>query len=206
MKPAGIASLLLGVTLLSGCCSSGACVPAQSPCDRELAGGGFPWKGLLHHKCKRCKSTCGCDSAAHGCAVPVGSCGDPAIGCGVPAAAPMGCGCGAHQGVAPAPLPVPPQTQPAPVPVPSPNPAPPAPPAEAALQPAPAVSSTTSRLTTAQPQQVSYEEFQRLPGVIISGPGAVPTAPAAAAAVSPAPVAPVPAVATPAAGAWQPAR
>jgi hypothetical protein len=71
------------------------------------------------------------------------------------------------------------------------------------------VATAEAPLPTQPPQHVTYEEFQKLPGVIISGPTPVPAPSRPAVAVAPKPAAPrVPpvlpesTVVTPASG-WQ---
>ncbi len=215
MKLFAVASLVLTVSSLVGCCSSGACVSSCDPCARELANSGNPFKGLFHHKCKKCDPmgmNCGCEPVfATGCAT--GNCGSYAA----PAA---GCGCGsyaAHQTMQQAPAPLPqasPMPTPAAVPaVPPAAPTAPAPPNEfnptTTLRQIPqpqryAAAPAVAAPVAAAPQQVSYEEFQRLPGVVISAPA--PQAVAAPVMQVPVPVQQPVLTAPQPSAAWAPTR
>ena len=180
MKCITVASIVLLASSLVGCCSMGASLDPCDPCARELAGGGCFLRGLLHHKCMKCKPMMNCAPA-----MPMSGCCDD--GCGSFAAAPAAasCGCG---GGAPHSVSAPPNYQmPAPQPIPAAAPAavpgaPPAPPAEFPPPAAayyPGARAPQQRVASATPQQVSYEEFQRLPGVVISAPPTAQAAPAA---------------------------
>jgi len=195
---AGLCASLLLVFSSVGCCCMSSCVSSCDPCGRELCGGGFGGSscgsscggcGLggclskwFHHRCHKCHpmyagygwdaySGCGGDVCYDGCNTTYGSA--------------AGCGCGQSHGVPVQMMPASPPAHAAPAPVPAaidPMGARYAPQRpmqqQFAAQPAP----------QAAPHQVSYEEFQRLPGVM--------QAPAAATAAPPTlvpPVAPQPA-------------
>lgn len=177
MKSLASCCLLVVASTFVGCCSSGNCVSSCDPCARELPSVKCPLKGLFQHRCDKCNPmgpNCGCGPVMGGCAT--GMCG----AVNVPAA-PVNCGCGQpHAMHAPAP-PVP--TMQPPVPLPMPQPAPPTPAAQPLTPPAPPAEFPESGARTlapqqpvvqapvyAAPQQVTYEEFQRLPGVVISAP------------------------------------
>lgn len=184
------------VATFAGCCGTNACVNSCDPCGRELAGGGCPLKRLLKHRCDKCHpmATYGWEGA--GC----GTCqGYPPGMCEAPTQA-MNCSCGQpHHPAAPAMAPIP---GPPPAPATAPAPAPPAyeqgspmaPPAPAPKEETTAIPASAAAATA--PRQVSYEEFHRLPGVVISGPTPVTPAP---------PVLTPPQTATPAAT-WVPTR
>jgi len=185
---AGVCTLLLLTTV--GCCHT-QCV-SSDPCNSCGCGTGggccltdwchrqfLSWR--MRHNCHNynwgCECSgpcpvCGGSSCGMGCG---GACGSPS-GCGGGAA---GCGCGQSgstqgwSGAAPTPTyspgaaPTPPA--PAPLTVPQSDP----PPVPASTDPATTFQSPGS----GQMQQVSYEEFQRLPGVVVSGSGAPSSVP-----------------------------
>lgn len=168
------------VATFAGCCGTNACVNSCDPCGRELAGGGCPLKRLFKHRCDKCHpmATYGWEGAA------CGSCqGHPgSVYTTAPAATTCSCG-QVHNSLIPAPAATSaPASQAAPLPAPSAppvpptyeQPVPPAPPAPAPQEEATAIPTGS---TTSNPQQVSYEEFQRLPGVVISGPTPAPALP-----------------------------
>lgn len=129
--------------------------------------------------CNQCCGSCGCDSGMcygdYGQSSCAG-CGAPSGSCGAPGGMMMGSDCGCSQpsysspstlpGMATPPTQLEAPSRNAPLPaVPSQTTAPEAPPAptgDTTMIP-PSPSPTT--------QMVSYEEFQRLPGTVISGPG-----------------------------------
>lgn len=105
-----------------------------------------------HRNCysQPCGSGCGCGETTYS--------GFPSGGCGAPSPVSPGCGCSQTQ--MPSPTTVPP------VPAGSPD-------SGVVPAPVPPADGTTTRTSSGmQTQTVSYEEFQRLPGTIISGPGA----------------------------------
>ncbi|MBC8113425.1 MAG: hypothetical protein H7062_03545 [Candidatus Saccharimonas sp.] len=140
---------------------------------------------------------CGCDACGMGFdGEMMGSgCASGNSGGSMMSGSPAGCACGQHHseyapsvpGMISAPMAAPAA---APTPV-------PAPPAGNDPAPAPINSNTNStavpRTLATQPQQVSVEEFHRLPGVIVAGPtsqSSVPTFAAAASATQPVMAAP----------------
>jgi hypothetical protein len=191
---AGLCASLLLVFSSVGCCCMSSCVGSCDPCGRELCGGG--WGGgcsscgggcglggcltkWFHHRCHKCHpmyagygwdaySGCGCggDVSYDGCNTTY---------------APTGCACGQPHG---APnqmmMPATPPAQMAPAPVPA-----AADPMGARYAPQRPMQQQVAVQPTHQPvpQQVSYEEFQRLPGMM--------QAPAAATAAPPTLVPPV---------------
>jgi len=217
----------------SDLCGGGASC-ASKPCFLKK------WLDEHHSKCKGSKgcqcgchaapdcavpATCGCGAPTN-CAVPA-HCGAPA-GCGAPMAspgcsapvmpAPANCGCGqphaltpyespSSQGVVPvpgldaAPTPLPGATNP------ERNSVPPVPGTDSAPPP-----TTQNWQNRTVPQTVSYEEFQRLPGQILTT--SATTAPSAPAALSPSPTSvpqpvPMPEATAPIIvqpGNWAPAR
>ena len=144
---------------LDGGCSCGQCARLPKKCG---CGGIFGRK--------RCRSACSANSYDCGGAMSGGcGCGQPGSPMNSQFGMPSGCGCGQSH----APFGAPTMGTPAPNALPetntNPAPAPPAvTPSEEAGAPA-AMNRTTHGMPT---QTVSYEEFQRLPGTIISGPGA----------------------------------
>lgn len=186
---AGLCASLLLFFSSVGCCCMSSCVGSCDPCGRELCGGG--WGGgcgsscgcgmgcglggclskWFHHRCHKCHPM----YAGYGWDAYAG-CGDVCYdGCNTTygMAAPQGCACGQPHGgmMPPAAIPATPPAQPAPVPAAvDPMGARMAPrtmaPQQAMAQPVQQVA----------PQQVSYEEFQRLPGTMVS-PAAPPMVP-----------------------------
>ncbi|MDZ4683673.1 MAG: hypothetical protein SH850_01210 [Planctomycetaceae bacterium] len=178
---AGLCASLLLVFSSVGCCMS-SCVGSCDPCGRELCGGGFGGGGscgkscgsscggcglggclskLFHHRCHKCHpmyagygwdaySGCGGDVCYDGCNTTYGA---------------SDCACGHPHGGPAQMMPAAPPQQMAPAPVP------------AAIDPmgaryAPSRPAYPQAAPQAAPQQVSYEEFQRLPGVQQSAPAA----------------------------------
>ncbi len=184
-------TLLACVSLLSsvGCCCLNSRVNECGPYGADLAGGG----GCLAKfaRAHGAKKKCGC----HHCGGYGGMYADPMYGmdtcggggCGfdggmgmmgaTPDARGPGCGCGGGGGEAALPMiPPAPPAQYAPQAVPTPAPIAEPTPAETNI-PAPPETAVPAAPTTYQPaptapnvQNVSVEEFQRLPGTIISGP------------------------------------
>lgn len=202
MKSAALATFALVTISMVGCCSMNQCVGPDDPCGRELAGGGWPLQGLQlkSKKCNPYGNSCGCGSYGYsGGEMYATGCSTGQCGAIAPAATNCGCGQPHGEGVpnaAPHPIPAPhPQAAPAPIPA-----APPAPPVEGPVSSqylpptVPVPTSAVAPQGQASPQQVSYEEFQRLPGVIISGPAPAMTAPATTNAVPSTLTAPQPAV------------
>ena len=182
MKFSALALLVVSLSILSGCCSTGACVSSCDPCGRELANSGNPFKGMFQHKCHKC-SPMGAD-----CGYQTAYAGDCGTGnCGSYAQPASSCGCG--QSHTSGMMPPTPQPMPQPAPHPMPHAAPAAVPAVPPVAPAPPdavapaatmrqmpvqtqrVAQVPAPVVTA-PQQVSYEEFQKLPGVVIQQPAA----------------------------------
>lgn len=171
-----------------GCCHMSTC--CTDPCAPPLAGCGLTgwvhgeidaWRSRNHYRNAGWNgSDCGCSSCGGQLAsYDGGSCAGG--NCGSPVAPGGGCsGCSGGSNYAPGsvPTPVPADTAPAP--------APPVPASDAAARmmmmqgrqvvmlPQPAV--------PGQPVQVSWEEFQKLPGTVVSGPGAAVAGQAAPAA------------------------
>ena len=190
-----LSSLLLASTM--GCCHS-RCVHTD-PCDpcNGMVSGRRHVSGWMNHKVSSWRMrnhgrnygwndvACGCDACGMGFDGDMISSGCGSGGCGGMAVggSPSGCGCGQqHSEYAPSvpgTIPIPPATPavaPSPVPV---------PPAGNEPAPAPASSETNSTaIQRAQVQQVSVEEFQRLPGVIVSGPTLQSAAPSITTAAS----------------------
>ncbi len=174
-----LSGLLLATSI--GCChtqsvSSNAC----DPCGQGMSGGcgcgcsgggGGGLKSWWQNKmARRHNYSWFNDSSCGGCSVCGGEdCGMSGGGtCGIPStgAGPT-CGCGQSHGYAPASI-SPDQTDP---PAPIPNTGAPTPPRSNEPIPAPGSSPSTTfqQPTSGQIQHVSLEEFQRLPGVVISG-------------------------------------
>lgn len=161
------AALMIASSSL-GCCCVSPCVSPGDPCARELCQPGCSILKWLHHKpcCLKCKSHCGYKHGMPSC----DNCGTmgydammPMTYGAMPAASDCGCGQSHAQPMAPhypppAPMPVPPASAPAA------TPAVPAAPMENGAPPF-----TSAAPTTVPTQQVSYEEFHRLPGVVVSG-------------------------------------
>jgi hypothetical protein len=206
---------LLVLNSAVGCCTMGPlAVGGNDPLAMELAGGGCCL--TKHFKNKKNKHGCGCQPGFGYDVFPSydGGCGD--LGCGdlgygggmladggfhygAPGASSCGCG---QSHAAPAPQFAPAQQYaPAPTAIPAVpaapafDPAPAAPPAAPGpgIEPVPMPENPNLNGQQTQfgapAQNVSMEEFQRLPGTIISGPGAAPaaTAPAPQLAVPAAP-------------------
>ena len=177
---------LSGMLLVStvGCCQT-QCV-SSSPCNscgsRPSCGSCFSnWLSfkVASYQARRCHNYSWGDDCSGGCSVCGGSnCGmaDPVMGGGAYGASPS-CGCGQphnHAPVSPTPaMGVPTESAPVPVPnnslVPRTN--------EPIPAPGATDSTTFQRPANGQIQHVSVEEFQRLPGVVVSGPtqSSVPT-------------------------------
>ena len=130
---------------------------------------GASWHGRGCGSCGSCGSSCG------GCGEMPMDCGCGSGSCGVPMSGGGGCGCGGTytpQSTYSVPMNAP-QSFPTPQSSPSPSPAPTVPP-----QVPPADASTMlSPKSSPSIQTVTYEEFQRLPGTVISGPGVTTGAP-----------------------------
>lgn len=188
-----VASLLFLSSGVGCCCLGSHSLCSNDPCSRELAGGGCCWYPgkFLHGKCClfghgkcRCGGCGGCGSSM-GC----GGCGMDGgypgmiygdMGChGMPGmSGDCGCASGATYPPPAYPMqptmmhpPIAPQMQmapPAPAAIPPAANAMPAPMPDAGIPAGDAGPPMTS--INSQPQQVSAEEFQRLPGSIITGP------------------------------------
>jgi hypothetical protein len=165
----GLCASLLLVFSSVGCCCMSSCVSSCDPCGRELCGGGMSGCGcgfggclskLFHHRCHKCHpmyAGYGWDAYA-GCGQGVSY-----DGCGA-TYAPAGCACGQPHGTS-VPMPMTPPAPSAPAPIP------------AAIDPMgakmsrPAVQQAAAPMAqAAHPHQVSYEEFQRLPGTVLPAP------------------------------------
>jgi hypothetical protein len=173
---------LAGLVLMSsvGCCHT-QCV--SNSCN-SCGGGGCCLTNWFQSKMASCRMRCNnyswCDDCSGGCAVCGGTnCGlNGAVDGGMTyGGGSPGCGCGqshnnqyaptspaspsvpAATPTDPIPMPIPTQTNPEPTRTNEPNPAPGA-----------SDSTTYQRPVNGQTQHVSVEEFQRLPGVVISGP------------------------------------
>ena len=185
---------MMSLSMVGCCCSR--CV-VSDPCDPC---GSMPsngccisklWKSSLFHRGYNWDCQCGCSCGGCGC----GEMMDPysyvdAPGCGGSCAAPVmsgvpaspGCNCGQSQPYSSlAPMVSPSYVNPVPMnsqPAYTPQPIPEVPPSTQNYAPAPPASSSPDPQSTmapamnGQPQMVSYEEFQRLPGKMISGPEA----------------------------------
>jgi hypothetical protein len=172
-----------------GCCSN-RCVMSDpcDPCGAAPSSGGFfsrlwPMSRGGGFGCNSCSSG-GCggcgdaygDVMDSGCGCGGGS-GGMVMGGGMPAS--QGCACGGQHA---APVPMMGVPSPAPIPRGAPEPIPSAPdlpsmPGSEATTMIPRTYAPQSQLAgSSQPQNVSYEEFQRLPGTIVSGPGAMTAA------------------------------
>ena len=199
-----LSGLLLASTM--GCCHSRCvCSDPCDPCGGRPTGGGSFVSGWMNHKVDSWRMRnhgrnygwndvgCGCDVCGTGFDGEMMSSGCASGNCGgsMMSGSPAGCACGQqHSEYAPS---VPgmisaPAAAPTPVPV---------PPAGNDPAPAPVSSDTNStavpRTLATQPQQVSVEEFHRLPGVIVAGPtsqSSVPSVSASASAVQPVMAAP----------------
>lgn len=162
---------LLGLVVTPGCCLLHGC---GGGCGCGCGYGLFGCIGKIRdriHNCSHChKRDCGGDCGCSCGGMMYGDMGMSDCGCGAPSAAGCGCGIGGGHVDQPAFM-TPPMT------VPTPQAAPPVPSSNVTMPPPipPADSSSTTPVPQGT-QQVSVEEFQRLPGVIISGPGAQPLA------------------------------
>lgn len=130
----------------------GGCLGRRARCGKCIRGGRF---GGCNNCCEPSFNCGGCDSCGMS-----SSCGAPS--CGAPMSSDCGCGMpgGFPSGMQSSPVMSSPSS-------PSIAPSPPA------VGPSDAPTSMIPSGTTMPTQNVSYEEFQRLPGTIISGPGAV---------------------------------
>ncbi len=207
-----LTAALMTVSMVGCCCSRcvvtdpcdpcGGVMPSHQCCLSRLwsmpRSFGYSWNNAC--TCGGCQ--CGCGGGelmdysygeTGGCA---GSCAAPAMTSAPPSS---GCNCSQSSAYSTAPTSYSgsyyPSTTPGSVPSPSgtPQPIPEVPPSfnplpNAPLPPATATPDTTLMIpppSGQQPQMVSYEEFQRLPGNVISGPGSSATATAAASNPSP---------------------
>ncbi len=199
-----LSGLLLASTM--GCCHSRCvCSDPCDPCGGSPTGGRYV-SGWMNHKVDSWRMRnygrnygwndvgCGCDVCGMGFDGEMMSSGCASGNCGgaMSSGSPTGCACGQHHGeYAPG---VPGMMSPSAAPSVAPNPIPsspspaPAPPAGNEAAPAPINSDTTSmaipRSLATQPQQVSVEEFHRLPGVIVAGPTSQSSVPSVAASAS----------------------
>ena len=196
-----LSSLLLASTM--GCCHS-RCV-SSDPCDPcgGMPTGGCCASGWMNHKINAWRMRnhgrnygwndvgCGCDACSMGFDGEMMSSGCASGNCGgsMTSGSPAGCACGQHHGqhhgeYAPS---VPGMMAPSAAPAVAPSPIPVSPSGNESA-PAPASSDTNStavpRTLATQPQQVSVEEFHRLPGVIVAGPTSQSSVPSVAASAS----------------------
>jgi hypothetical protein len=184
---AGLCSSLLLVFSSVGCCCMSSCVSSCDPCGRELCGGG--WKGSscgsscggcglggclskwFHHRCHKCHPM----YAGYGWDAYSG-CGDVCYdGCNTTYGMASGGGCACGQPHGPMAVPMTPPAQQAPVPA-AIDPMS-ARPAQRTMATQVAHQPMQQPLQHAAPQQVSYEEFQRLPGTMVPAPSAPPMVP-----------------------------
>lgn len=169
----GLCASLLLVFSSVGCCCMSSCVSSCDPCGRELCGGGWGsgckscggcglggcLSKLFHFRCHKCNPM----YAGYGWDAYAGCGGVSYDGCGTTWAGPEagGCSCGQSHAM---PVPMTPPAQMAPAPVPA-----AIDPMGARYQqqrgPAPIQQAAAPQ---AAPQQVSYEEFQRLPGTMVT--------------------------------------
>ena len=203
-----LSSVLLASTM--GCCHSRCvCSDPCDPCGGSPTGGRYV-SGWMNHKVHSWRLRnhgrnygwndvgCGCDVCSLGFDGDAMSSGCASGNCGgsMMSGSPTGCACGQqHTDYAPRNEYAPsiPGTITAPTAVPALAPTPvPVPPAGKEPAPAPVGGDTNStaipRTLTTQPQQVSVEEFHRLPGVIVAGPtsqSSVPSLAASAIAAQP---------------------
>ncbi len=189
-----LSGLLLASTV--GCCHSRCvcsdpCDPCGSPTGGRYVSGWMQgkvdsWRMRNHGRNYGWNDVgCGCDECGMGFDGGMMGSGCASGNCGgsMSSGSPGGCACGQHHGeYAPS---VPGTMVPSATPMPLQDMAPKAPPATEPA-PAPASSDTTAipRALSTQPQQVSVEEFHRLPGVIVSGPTSQSSVPSVAASVS----------------------
>jgi hypothetical protein len=183
------AAALLSMSLVGCCCTR--CV-VSDPCDP--CGGTMPSSGGCaltrwwnSHKGYGWDNSCGCTCGGCGCGGGemydsfgyvdspscAGSCAAP-MSPGFPASSGCSCGQPAQYSTMPA-MTTPSYYSTAPSGT-VPQPIPEVPPSSQTIAPAPPASSPDAQPTTmiptgnGQPQMVSYEEFQRLPGKVVSGP------------------------------------
>ncbi len=171
---------LSGLMLMStvGCCHTQCVTNSCSPCGGGGGGCGGCLTGWLQSKIAACRMRSCCQNYSWGDSCSV--CGGESCGLNGSSGVTYGgggssCGCsgGQSSGYAPS-SPTLPNADPIPVPQPS----VPMPPRTNEPTPAPASSESTTfqRPANGQIQHVSVEEFQRLPGVVVSGPtSSVPT-------------------------------
>ena len=193
-----LSSLLLASTM--GCCHS-RCV-SSDPCDPCgcMPTGGRYFSGWMNNKIDSWRMQnygrnygwnavgCGCNACGTGIDGEMMSSGCASGNCGgsmMSSDSPAGCACGQqHSEYAPS---VPGTMVPSAAPAVAPTPLP-VPPVGNEPAPAPASSDINStaipRTLATQPQQVSVEEFHRLPGVITSGPTSQSSVPSVAASAS----------------------
>ena len=180
-----LSGLLLSSAM--GCCHSSMCVNSD-PCDScgcsqgggRYASNSFSRKIDSWRHRNHCRNYgwndvgCGCDACGMGVEDGMMSSGCASGNCGgaMSSGSPTGCACGQHHGeYAPS---MPGSMVPSVAPSAAPTPIPAAPPVGNEPAPAPIDNPSTAipRSLSTQPQQVSVEEFQRLPGVIVAGPSA----------------------------------
>lgn len=201
---------LSGLLLASamGCChsrcvSSDPCDPCGgSPCGRRYVSSWKnnkveSWRNRNHGRNYGWNDVgCGCDVCGMGFEGEMMSsdCASGNCGGSMSSGSPAGCACGQHHGDYAPTMQGTMTPQAAPVLAPMPAPAPPVG-NEAAPAPVnsdPNSSTAIPRSLSTQPQQVSVEEFHRLPGVIVAGPSSssVPSVAASASSVQPVMAAP----------------
>lgn len=162
-------------------CLSRACVPTTCACACGSCGSFDSYSDVS------ISPGCGCGAPMESCGAPMMTCGAPMGSCGAPVMTGIpstGCNCtqgGSYSNSYPMSTPTysssPTPTSPTPLSTPAAIPE--IPPSSAPLPPTGGEPSAfQAPHVSQQPQMVSYEEFQRLPGNIISGPGAPGTAPA----------------------------
>lgn len=192
-----LSGLLLASTM--GCCHSRCvCSDPCNSCGGTPTGGGYvsgwmnqkmdSWRMRNHGRNYGWNDVgCGCDACGMGFEGEMLSSGCASGNCGgsVTSGSPAGCACGQHHGeYAPS---VPGAIAPSAAPAVAPTPIP-VPPAGNDPAPAPVSSDTNStaipRAMATQPQQVSVEEFHRLPGVIVAGPTSQSSVPSVAVSAS----------------------
>lgn len=191
-----LAALMVTLSLAGCCCGSNVVMDSCDPCGasmpRQRCGLSWLWPGSWFHGCGHgcgcgCSSGCGSGCGMYGEIFDGGCCGGgggydcggygPGVVMnGMPSSG--GCACGQ---TAPPMISAPSSSVPminsapanstptysAPTQAPEPPPVPPSNDQTTMIPPSP---------SSNQMQTVSYEEFQRLPGTIISGPGAIPSA------------------------------
>ncbi|MBS0206611.1 MAG: hypothetical protein JSS49_27350 [Planctomycetes bacterium] len=171
-----LAGLLMMTTV--GCCHS-QCV-SSNPCNPCGTCGGGCLTGWLKSKLACCRMSCHnyswCDDCSSACSVCGGTnCGLSSPDMGMPSAGGSTCACGQSHGATY--VPSSPTSMPNDAPAPIPTQVAPVPPRSSEPTPAPGSTDSTSLQQPGSIQHVSVEEFQRLPGVVISGPAqsSVPT-------------------------------